>query len=62
MNTRKEGYYWVKNREQWEVAQWDINRQQWYLPDVQGEYIGDDAFTEINETRIPAPDEKVSEK
>lgn len=57
---RQDGYYWVKNdtggtiqRFVWSVEQWLDGF--WQLG---GEEYGDSEFVEINENRIPSPDEK----
>ena len=59
---RQPGYYWVKwnmgrkNGERWQVAAWSNGWSLYNMPNP----FGDDFFTEINETRIPSPDEKAA--
>jgi len=62
---RETGYYWVKcvpDREddtEWEIAYYEVlpNRNVWTIMWFEDEFK-DDAFIEINETRILSPDEK----
>lgn len=55
-NTRQSGYYWVKWYNDWEVAQWDADAMKWLL--CGDELPNEDAgLNEINENRIPTPDE-----
>lgn len=50
---RQQGYYWVKCHSEWQIGRFSQDR--WYLTyDV---IDGDGEFSEINETRIPSPDE-----
>lgn len=60
-NTRQEGYYWVKFRKDgpW-FAKYYYKDGMW-LSDQMRPSAEDCNFAEINETRIPSPDE-VSEK
>lgn len=64
---RKEGYYWVRLDDhispQWQVALWCDNDGGyeggdwwWRLPGDDDMYFDED-FSEINESRIPSPDE-----
>jgi hypothetical protein len=69
--TRQAGYYWVEVKETeptdetrkngtmragWRVVKYITNGTQsaW---ETGGEIVGEDIFSEINETRIPSPDE-----
>jgi hypothetical protein len=47
-NTRQPGHYWVKRDGKWMVAEW--RHSTWRR--------GLGSFVEINETRIPSPDEQ----
>jgi hypothetical protein len=64
MNTRQEGYYWVKVKslgDTWVVAEWEgyVNGGAgWWIPGDSSP-CADYACSEINENRIPAPDEPV---
>lgn len=75
-NTRQPGYYWVKYKDYWQVAEYgtfydwlDNLETGWHLFGTatsycSGEYVGDpifsdSAFDEVNENRIPSPDEMV---
>ena len=53
MTQRQEGYYWVKIIN-WHIAYWDYK---WYLTGSEDGYT-DICFDEIDEHRIPTPDEK----
>lgn len=56
--SRQSGYYWVKRRCSWVVAEFvdDIDVQYWLLTDE--EYGLEECYLEeINETRILAPNE-----
>ncbi len=62
MSERNKGYYWVKidSLSKWKPmhfdgAVWDDDRDSEYPPQL------DNTLYEINETRIPAPDEEKSE-
>ncbi len=74
MNTRQEGYYWVKEEGGWVIAEYGefydwLNEKKygWHLPGkcegyCENEFVcapvySDSDFSEINETRIPSPDE-----
>lgn len=46
---RQEGYYWVKRKGAWYVAEWAANC--WYLTG-DGRMLNDNYFEEINENRI----------
>lgn len=53
--SRQEGYYWVKVSESWFIEYFDGNR--WEGSESSGYALSDAYFSEINENRIPAPDE-----
>lgn len=64
-NTRQAGHYWVKLDDpvspDWHVAQWHDNNGDgsdwcWHSHYLNGKAY-DGSFSEINETRIPNPDE-----
>lgn len=66
-NTRQAGHYWVKLDDpvspDWHVAQWHDNNGDgsdwcWHSHYLNGKAY-DGGFSEINETRIPSPDEWV---
>jgi hypothetical protein len=52
--SRKEGYYWVKFKGQWEVANWNSSYSIWKTAGC-NYYFRDDEFDEINETQILLP-------
>lgn len=59
---RQQGYYWVKWNDEWHLAKWLAGNNWWYMPligpvDVRVAKRLTDDLQEINETRIPAPDE-----
>lgn len=65
MNTRKEGYYWVKYCGKWHIAKcnpeyyWQIVSLDDSIANLNNLDYESDEFEEINETRIPAPDEPI---
>ncbi len=60
-SVRESGQYWIRNTNKfWEVASFDKPDNLWYLPGVEEPYP-DDAFSEINESRLPTPDEVTRE-
>lgn len=73
MTERKEGYYWVKAKarkdtteqrqhlDTWFIGYYKPNIYVWTLSGFSQVFIEDD-FIEINETRIPAPDEEAERK
>jgi hypothetical protein len=67
---RKEGYYWVRLDDpffnHWHIALWHDNDGGyedgdwcWHTPYIEGK-SDDSDFLEINETRIPTPDEIIA--
>lgn len=52
---RQNGYYWVKIRQHWSVAEF-INDVGWFVTGLM-DRIYDDQFAAINEQRILPPDE-----
>ncbi len=60
---RKEGYYWVKQSGRWIIAEWlyvgeVASEFAWEFPGNQFPWEDSD-FSEINESRIPSPDENI---
>jgi hypothetical protein len=70
---RKQGYYWIKYRDTWAVGYYFHNCPaflkeecidkywEWQSPLWHDEDVSEDELQEINETRIPSPDEKCIE-
>ncbi len=62
---RKEGFYWVKYKGDWITAEWmGGTSASWLIVDkkynpTSARYRYDSDFEQINETRIPMPDEPV---
>lgn len=51
MNERKSGYYWVKLKGEWIVAEWAIEFQNWYI--TARRYAFEDVeFSEIDKKQI----------
>lgn len=65
-NTRQEGYYWVKVRAEderptnWTAIRWSANGY-WVYHGNPIQYPENKWLIEINETRIPSPDEVVDD-
>jgi hypothetical protein len=51
---RKEGYYWVKIKGEWEAAYWNPHQRSWFITGSPYSYK-DDEFNEIHKTPIPPP-------
>ncbi len=59
-NTRQAGYYWVKLNDKWCACYWCTDRDMTFKNGFwnDGHFLfSDSPNLEINETRIPAPDE-----
>lgn len=54
---REPGYYWVQLGIYWMVAQWNAEYSHWLLPGSVMDFF-DTELSEINETRLIAPDEQ----
>jgi len=54
---RQEGYYWTKSLgfDIWEPTEY--NGKVWDISTIEDIFVDDSYFDEINETRIPSPDE-----
>ena len=55
--TRESGYYWVKCFGEWVAADYSCGNKKWWLPGTEQAFTDAD-FIEINETRLPSPDEQ----
>lgn len=63
---REAGWYWVKTEAHWEPKGYEWNIWEWQSHRNDWSYIGEDMpnypeILEINETRIPNPDELIDE-
>ena len=56
---REPGYYWVKHKDNWTIAKWNLSPfgDVWYVWNWIGD-LNDSEFEEISERRITCPNEQ----